>query len=1039
MKRGTFSVFVMVICISWGILFLSIAKAQNEWANPAINQVNTEPPHATFIPFPNEKSAQTYDPVKSEYYKLLNGKWKFHWSKNPDTRPVDFFKKGYDVTKWGEIPVPADWQMHGYGYPIYTNIKYPYEKTPPYPPKDFNPVGSYKHNFEIPTSWDGKEIFIHFAGVNSAFYLWVNGEKVGYHEDSKTAAEFRITNFIQKGKNELAVEVYRWCDGSYLEDQDFWRLSGIERDVYLLATPAFRVQDFFVNAGLDKYHSNGLINLDVVLKAEKTESGKATLQVKLLDGDKILYSASKSANKSTKDIQHLTFQAQINNINPWSAEIPSLYPILITLEDKNGPMQVIRTQIGFRSVELKDGQMLVNGKAILLKGTDRHEHDPITGHVVTRASMIQDIKLMKQHNFNAVRTSHYPNDPQWYALCDEFGIYLIDEANIESHGFGYDPNETLGNKPEWKQAHLERTIAMVERDKNHPSVIIWSLGNEAGDGVCFEATSAWIHERDHSRLVHYERAGEGKHVDIVSPMYDTVKEIVAYAEKKPYRPLILCEYSHAMGNSNGSVLKYWQAFKKYPQLQGGFIWDWVDQGLLKTTPDGKNYFAYGGDFGPADVPSDDNFCMNGLVSADRTPHPALYELKKVQQPVSIKVVNMKEGQFQFTNENFFKSLNNLEGKWDVLADGEVVKSGTFKLEDLAPGQSTEIIVNPMLKKPIAGKEYMISFSLQLAKSQPWADAGHEVAWEQFIVPTATAIESTDLSEFDELNLNEEGNILEIGNDQFMLKFDISNGALISYHFNETELIAKGLRPDFWRAPTDNDVRGWKIYKKPEIEWRDMSKSWLIQDVIKKKISPQEYELTFAGKLPKVEADYSIKYKVNALGEVKVTVDYKSMKKERPVMLRFGTQLALAGQFNNFEWYGRGPQESYWDRKAGTKLGLFNGKTQNQFFNYSRPQESGNKTDVRWARLTNDNGTGLLITGINPINITAKNYDNAALEGAVYLYQVPQSEEVYLNIDYKQVGVGGDDSWSDNAIPHEEFRLSEPTYSYSFVLKGIAKQ
>ena len=1017
---------------------LSSAQSINEWENPEINQINTEPPHATFIPFKTNQDAINYTLENNENYQLLNGNWKFNWAKNPDQRPKEFFKSGYDISKWAEIPVPANWQLHGYGYPIYTNVKYPYPKTLPSPPKDFNPVGSYKHSFKIPESWKNKDIFIHFAGVNSAFYLWINGKQVGYHEDSKTPAEFNITKYLKPEENELAVEVYRWCDGSYLEDQDFWRLSGIERDVYLLATPKVRIQDFFVTAGLDNNYKDGIFRLDIsILNSDLIDLSAYSLSTKIMQGSEILFEKKELLNSNNKS-QNINFENNLKDINQWSAENPNLYLLVIELiNDQNQILQVVHRKIGFRSVEIKKGQMLVNGKAILIKGTNRHEHDPVTGHVVTRESMINDIKLMKQHNFNAVRTSHYPDDPLWYELCDAYGLYVIDEANIESHGFGYKPDETLGNKKEWIQAHLERTIAMVERDKNHPSIIIWSLGNEAGDGVCFEATSNFIHNRDKSRPVHYERAEQRKHVDIVSPMYATVDWIMKYAEKKPERPLILCEYSHAMGNSNGSLKKYWDAFRKYPELQGGFIWDWVDQGLAKTAPDGQEYFAYGGDFGPANVPSDDNFCMNGLVSTDRTPHPAIYEAKKLQQSVLVEAINIKKGLVKIKNENFFISLDNLTTNWNIESEGKIVKSEKLDIKGIAPGQSKEYNLSYNIKdfKPSAAS--LLNISFQLKQSTSWAKAGHEVAWEQFILPIKTNIQAKELSSFGTLSIEKKENLLKIYNGSFSIKLDVLRGSLISYKMKDVELIEEGLRPDFWRAPMDNDERGWKMNRGSSNIYRDVHKSLLIQDVKTEKISEKEIVVTFQGKFPKLEADYVLAYKVLASGEVVVSIDWTSTKDKVPVMPRFGAQLVLPASFDYMVWYGRGPEETYWDRKSGAKIGVYKGKTTDQFFNYSRPQESGNKTDVRWVTLTNDQGVGLMVKGLGLINVTAKHYRTEDLEGAYYLHSVPIRDEIYLNIDYKQIGVGGDNSWSPNAAPHPEFRLTDKNYSYSFILKGIS--
>ncbi len=1021
-------------------------KLVNDWENPAVNQINTEEPHATFIPFKTEKRALENNSLNSEFYQLLNGNWKFHWSKNPAERPVDFYKVSYNISEWIELPVPADWQMYGYDYAIYKNIGYCFPKNQPNIPKDFNPVGSYKHTFNIPAEWADHEIFIHFAGVNSAFYIWVNGIKAGYHEDSKTPAEFNITKFVKEGKNDLAVEVYRWCDGSYLEDQDFWRLSGIERDVYLLAAPNIRVRDFFVHAGLDKDYNDGLFSIDVIVdKPTALDISNHTLSVKIIDDDKVLYKNTQSLNSISKKSLSVKFETQVNDVKQWSAEMPNLYSLLITLaNDQQENLQVIHRKIGFRSVEITDGQMLVNGQAILIAGTNRHEHDPITGHVVSKESMLNDIKIMKQNNFNAVRTSHYPDDPLWYELCDEYGLYLIDEANIESHGYGYEKDITLGNRHEWIQAHLERTIAMVERDKNHPSVIIWSLGNEAGDGVCFEATSEWIQNRDDSRPVHYERAGQKPHVDMYTPMYATVKHCIEYAEKKPHRPLILCEYSHAMGNSNGSMFKYWDAFKKYRELQGGFVWDWVDQGLETTSQNGVKYFAYGGDFGPSDVPTDDNFCMNGLVNADRTPHPALFEAKKLQQPVHIEAVELATGKIKVTNEYLFKNLDFLRGYWHIDRSGAIVKSGEFNVTGINPGQSKEFDLDFQTDHIKPGRECILNISLRLGEATPWADAGHELAWEQFILPVKAKKEVADLSIFPILKLKEEGNIIEVGHKEFSVKFDKRSGSLFSYKmhnvnsFNHVELIEKGLQPYFWRVPVDNDIRGWKIYKNNSRDWRDAHKGWLVQNIEKEQKSDREIIIRFVGKLPKFKAKYSIEYKILASGEVVVAIDYQTRLDEPPVMPRFGTQMVMPAGFNNMKWFGRGPEETYSDRKNGVKLGIYEGRTADQYFNYSKPQESGNKTDVRWVTLTNDKGIGLMAKGLPLLNVTAKNYKNEELEGAPYLYMVPKYDEIFVNLDFGQIGVGGDNSWNENAAPHPEFRLTAKRYSYSFIIKGITK-
>ncbi len=1013
-----------------------------DWENPAVNQINTEPPHATLKPFEDVDAAFAGDIRKSENFILLNGTWKFHWSENPSQRPEDFYNTDYDYSEWDDLPVPSDWQRHGYDYPIYSNVPYPFPMNQPFVPKDFNPVGSYRHVFEIPENWKHRQIFIHFAGVNSAFYIWVNGEKVGYHEDSKMPAEFNITRYIKEGKNDLALQVFRWCDGSYLEDQDFWRLSGIERDVYLFVTPSVRFRDLFVNTELSSDYSNGQLDAEVILQNEKQEGKKAvTLEAKLFDvGRDVLYEMEKSLTLDAGAEIPVTFREEVKQVKTWSAEKPVLYDLVLVLKDDGGTvLQVVRQKVGFRTVKIANGQLLVNGKALLLKGVNRHEHDPVSGHVVTRESMIQDIMLMKQNNINAVRTSHYPNDPIWYALCDEYGLYVIDEANIESHGYGYDPDKTLANKPEWKQAHLERIQAMVERDKNHPSVIIWSMGNEAGDGTNFEACSEWIKGRDPSRPVHYERAGRRPHVDIVSPMYSRVEHIIEYAESDPDRPLILCEYSHAMGNSNGNLFKYWEAFEKYPSLQGGFIWDWVDQGLLETTADGKEYFAYGGDYGPAGVATDDNFCMNGLVSADRTPHPGLMEVKYLQQPVKVKAVNPEKDVFRLVNAYDFITLDHLEGSWELMADATSLKTGALDVSGLKAGESRELKLPVSIDKPQAGAEYWVNFSFRLKEDTPWGSKGHELAYEQFRIPVETADVRRVLSDSKPLKFEEAGNRIQIWNEVFRVAFGKTRGALISYRFKDSEMVAEPLLPDFWRVPVDNDRLGWRIYENA-LAWKHAAKTWLVREVHIDNVSDKEISVQFKGKLPEraIDAELDVTYTVHASGVVDVSMAYETAREKRAIMPRFGMQMVMPAGYDKMKWYGRGPHESYWDRKHGAHVGVYEGDVDDQFFTYSRPQESGNKSDVRWASLTNDKGVGLLFTGLPLVNVTAKHYRNDELEGKRYLFAVPKHDEVFVNIDYRQSGLGGDDSWSWNAAPHEEFRLKEQSYRYHFRMAGFSR-
>jgi beta-galactosidase len=668
------------------------ADETNDWENPQMIGQNKEPANCTLIPYAALGKAINGVREESVFYKTLNGNWRFHWVSKPSDRPLEFYRPDYDISEWDEIPVPSNWQMYGYGRPIYLNVRYPFKKNPPLIQHDYNPVGSYRTKFEVPACWIQRQIFIHFDGVESAFYLWINGQKVGYSQGSRTPAEFNITEYIQDGKNILAVEVFRWSDGSYLECQDFWRLSGIFRGVYLFSTPSIHIRDFEVNCDLDEEYQDAVLNVTARVRNYSAKAVENTkVEVSLLDaannpvGSEVLLQGS-SVYVSPGAESIVKMKASVRNPLKWSAEKPHLYTVLVKLNNEKG--EIIETEsckFGFRKVEIKEGQLLLNGAPILIKGVNRHEHDPDTGHAVSLDSMVKDILLMKQFNINTVRTAHYPDDPQWYELCDQYGIYVIDEANIESHGIGYRPENTLANKPEWKKAHLDRIISMVERDKNHPSVIIWSMGNEAGDGTTFEAASEWIHRRDPSRPVHYERAGRRPHTDIVCPMYSRIGSIVKYAQEKQERPLIMCEYAHAMGNAVGNLKEYWDAIEEYKHLQGGSIWDWVDQGLRKITDDGKEYWAYGGDFG--DDPNDGNFCINGLVFPDRKIPPKLWEVKKVYQSVDVEEEDLTQGKIRIQNKYYFTNLNEFEADWTLYEDGKAKQRGSIEQLDVAPGES----------------------------------------------------------------------------------------------------------------------------------------------------------------------------------------------------------------------------------------------------------------------------------------------------------------------------------------------------------------
>ena len=664
--------------------------AVNDWENPQLVSRNTESAHCTLIPFPDSSGALHLRPENSPYYLSLNGLWKFNWVPRPADRPSDFYKEDFNISRWPETPVPSDWQMQGYDYPIYVNIRYPFPVDCPRIGGDFNPVGSYRRDFELPPTWKGRQVFLHFGGVNSFFYLWLNGEYVGLSKDSKTPAEFNVTRLLRPGRNILAVQVFRWCDGSYLEDQDFFRLSGIERDVFLFSTPGQHIRDFFVHAGLDDTYQNGTLNITAQVKNYLAgKSGKLRLEISLFDdaGHPALPNGAFSVLPSLAGHQEKTvvFEQRLNAPRHWTAETPDLYTLLLTLRDaKDLVVESVTCQVGFRRVEVREGLLRVNGVPIRIKGVNRHEHDPLRGHVVSEESMLQDIRLMKAANINAVRTCHYPNDPRWYELCDRYGLYLIDEADIESHGMGYESEKTLAAKPEWLAAHMDRTVRMVERDKNHPSVIIWSLGNEAGNGQNFEATYRWIKGRDPSRPVQYERAELNANTDIFCPMYPCLDELKRYTDQRQPRPLIMCEYAHAMGNSTGNFADYWELIESRDQLQGGLIWDWVDQGFLKKNEKGESFWAYGGDYGPPDVPSDFNFCCNGLVQPDRTPHPGYFEVQKIYANIQARAVDLNAGKIEIENKFDFIDLSRVVLDWEVWSDTGVL----FKREAEESGHSS---------------------------------------------------------------------------------------------------------------------------------------------------------------------------------------------------------------------------------------------------------------------------------------------------------------------------------------------------------------
>lgn len=1051
---------ISVFCLSTLIL-LTLAgsisgQSVHDWENPGLTGINNEKPRATFYSYPTEAMALKNDRNASPFYKSLNGEWLFHWTENPEKRPKDFYSDRYDSRDWKKMMVPSTIEMQGYGYPIYVNQPYEFihlmKPDPPRVPQDYNPVGSYLTEFDIPAGWQDREIFLCFGAVKSFCYVYLNGERVGMGKDAKTPLLFNITKFLRPGQNKLGVEVFRWSDGSYLECQDMWRMSGINRDVFLLAQPKTHIRDFFVKGDLFSDYRHGILKLTTIIQTGLINPPpdldrpflKPNYQLEIS-----LYSSKESTAPEFSEIiefqpeneseDTLYYEKFIPNPDKWSAENPRLYHLVITLRDQDGNiMESTGCPVGFRSAEIKNGQFLVNGKAILFKGVNRHESDPLTGHVISRESMIQDIRLMKEANINTVRTCHYPNDPEWYALCDEYGLYVIDEANIESHGMGYHPDKTLGNNPAWREAHLNRTERMVERDKNHPSVIMWSLGNEAGNGCNFEATYDWVKKRDNSRPVMYERAEQGANTDVFCPMYWGVEDLKWYGYSRQFRPLILCEYAHAMGNSTGNLKDYWDVIEKYPQLQGGCIWDWVDQALYAKDSSGRFFWAYGGDYGPENVPSDGNFLCNGLVFPDRKPHPGYFEVKKVYQYVNFHLADPEKIKVEITNKYDFYDLANTQVRWDLMANGDVLSSGTLPSFTLPPGEKkiVEIAVPGNVKQPEG--EYFLN--LYLITTKPWGlvQGGHELASEQLALPTrATAVGVMNIGKkLPVSEMNESDQHITISGKGFNIVFDKQTGIMTSWSSGKTELIARGFIPNFRRAPTDNDIGNrMHIRCKP---WFDASEQRSLTGIKAKQKGQGITEVVVNYRLAGEIADLTITYSIDGNGKVHILTHLIPLKEKLPELPRFGLNAQFPRETNHVEWYGRGPMENYSDRKTAAFVGKYAMATDSLFTPYVRPQENGYRTDIRWLTF-HANGKPLLkITADSLISFSALpyNYDDLKgfKQGGRHLNDLQPQPFKDVNLDFGQTGVGGDDSWG--ARPYKHYTLEAKEMRFGMTLEII---
>lgn len=1016
---------MMKYSIGWLVALLcpiSIHAQQpaQPWSNPKVQNENALAPYAWFIPAATEADALQNAP--SPFVQSLDGVWKFRLDSAPAARPQNFFAEDYDVSRWENIKVPAHWQTQGFDRFIFTDVEYPIPVNPPYPPELNNPVGSYRRDFTIPDNWGDRNVILHFGAVNSFFFCWVNGKYVGLGKDSKTASEFDITRFLRKGRNTLSVQVFRFSDATYLEGQDMWKLSGIERSVQLIARPKTRAQDFFVKAGLDSSYTNGLLQLDLHFN---TPVKGGYLQAKLLDDNNTVIMTRRAALTGSENYQ---ISLVVPNVKSWNAENPSLYNLLIAYYDTHGKLiEVIKHRTGFRTLEIRNGLLLVNGVAIKIKGVNRHEHNMYTGKVITRDEMIADIKLMKQYNINAVRSSHYPNSPDWYELCDEYGLYVVDEANIECDGMSFSPLQTLSDKPEWKEAYLHRTRRMFETNKNHCSIITWSLGNESAFGENFIATYHYLKTMDSTRPVQYEAAGRNEYTDIVCPMYKSPGVMLEYVKKWNPRPFIQCEYAHMMGNGGGNLKDYWDLIYQHQQLQGGFIWDFSDQTFKQKDKQGREIWAYGRDMGQVGLTSDTSYCADGLFAADRSPHPQAFELKKVIQPVTFETVPLSASQLRIINRLDFTNLEQFDFSWYIRCNGETVAKGPLQVGAVLPHQAKTV---PLTLPALSNKAYFLTVEMRTKNATAVLPANHLLAWEQFELPCSPQDTASPIAQ--KINLSQNAEQIKITGDDFEITFSKNTGWLSGYSYQQQAIMQSPLEPHFWRAPTDNDIGNSQQMRCAV--WKDVMQTAHLDSI---RLDPYKAIIRTWHSLPAVKATYLATYTVSGDGAVQVTVTMKTGKETMPELPRFGMRTILRGAFDNVAWLGRGPFDNYADRYTAAAVDLYRMKADQLFHPYPRAQESGYRTGVRWMSLTDQQGIGLtakgtpqICAGVLHFNMDKLEFDRHAAENN-HGGSITNEDLVWWNIDYKQSGVGGDNSWG--ATPHAAFMLPYQDYSYSFIL------
>lgn len=1019
---------------------MSQAIAQNAkeyWLNPEVNRVNCEAPRSSFFAYESPELAMNADKTASSRYLSLEGMWKFKFVKDHQDRPANFYETNYDDASWENFPVPGLFEINGHGDAIYKNVGYAwytqFRSNPPFVEEKNNYTGSYRKFVEIPKDWKGENIYLHVGSATSNLSVWVNGKFVGYSEDSKVAAEFNLTPYLKAGeKNLIAMQVMRWCDGSYLEDQDFWRLTGIAREVYLYARPESHISDIFITSELDNNYKDGILRI----RTSCTKGKNKTLAYTLTDAEgKTIYQHTETVSGKGESDLSITIQSP----QQWSAEAPNLYCLRVDLKDGEKIIESLTQRVGFRKAEIKNGQFLINGKPVLIKGANRHEMDPDGGYVVSVERMIEDIKIMKQHNINAVRTCHYPDDPRWYDLCDQYGIYIVAEANLESHGMGYG-KESLAHEPSFKKAHLERNQHNVCIYKNHPAIVTWSLGNEAGYGVNFDAAYDWVKQYDPTRPVQYERAGLERATDIYCPMYADYNHCENYAKKNPERPLIQCEYAHAMGNSMGGFAEYWEQIRKYPKLQGGFIWDFVDQALRSTNKEGNEIFAYGGDFGryPA---TDHNFNCNGLIRPDRKPNPHAAEVRYYYQNIWTKLLDAQNGEIEIYNENFFINLDNVYLNWALQENGRTVATGFNDNLNVAPQQRTKIKLNNY--KPVSGKsEITLTVTYKEKQSSPLLDSDYAIARQQFVLqpysfPTTTQLVASE-NKKDSVSKEEQLACIVLTGGNTAVTFNKQTGWVDYIDINGRPMLEEGysLRPDFWRAPTDNDYgaglqQRMSVWKNPQMKLTKFTAE----------PSDNNYLVTATYEMPTVKATLTLNYLITAGGKIIVTQQMATSgdAKKIPMLPRFGMQLVMPKAYQNIHYYGRGPIENYCDRKDSQFFGLYTERVADQYWGYVRPQESGNKTDIRWWNVVQNNGTGLSFYGTKPLECSTLNYLTEDLDGGPvkeafhkHSGDLHPRDFSVVHISSRQMGLGCINSWG--AWPMGKYLIPYGNQEFTFVIE-----